>query len=262
MADEYDLGIARDFLCIVNRHEEQTWEFHIYATYTNNLSSLSAPKGEAEASSSTQPGQNPEMGASKRDAETIVETEVFPDARFARILDKIQGYATACVRYTKPEPYNGEIISKLRLKPVAHLPGATLTQVAAHFWENISDPPSTLPISDRVGSKYDWFIVIDDESAASIEEGQQPLKDIAQPRRYFSLAISEKKIHVKVVNSAYFKDPEPRELAAMGRCGNGPRIMWEGWLKASPRSLMNLYWALEDGDIVAQITTLDKIYDL
>lgn len=175
------------------------------------------------------------------------------DAPLQAALSKLRAHADDFLRQHKPPPYNQQIIDKLRLEPAGYFPGASLADVCTHFRENHAyivdrerrfQPEYEKELQEtqgwKCGPKYDWCLVIDDESLESIESapephGPNPPVD-ANPD---DLGWNSVDAWVVLLTKEY-TTMTPMELRAAGRRGQGA-TMWPGWLKFSPTMLFKVF---------------------
>ncbi|CAO2654547.1 Nn.00g112800.m01.CDS01 [Neocucurbitaria sp. VM-36] len=217
---------------------DPTWGFYVYGTYTR-------PQGQKDAD---------------RDSDEANAQEAAIDAHFQAVLSKLHAYAADTLRYSHPAPYNQQLIDTLRLQPAAYLPGASLSDVCTHFRQHhafITDPDSfhdglnheATDNDFKCGPKYDWCLVVDDESLQSIECGPEPIgptppKDACP----WDLKRNAREVFVKLLSKEYTTMEKPVVLSAQSRSGGGRRIEWNGWLKFSPVMLMQAFEETDSGD--------------
>ncbi|KAI4657795.1 uncharacterized protein J4E78_006184 [Alternaria triticimaculans] len=166
--EESQMNDCKEFLQKFERWADPTWGFFVYGTYTR-------PQGQEVSNEDT-------------DRETRADA-TDDDAHFQAVIRKVYAHATDNLRYSNPAPYNQKMIDILRLDPAAYMPGASLDVVCRHFRqhyaqkvfpETMHEPgPSAIqddiPNEEKLGPKWAWCIVIDDEALESLENGPEPI---------------------------------------------------------------------------------------
>jgi hypothetical protein len=177
------------------------------------------------------------------------------DAPLQAAVSKLRAHAADFLRHHKPPPYNQHFINTLRLEPAAYFPGGTLADVCTHFRDNHAyivdrarefQPEYEMEMLEtqgwKCGPKYDWCLVIDDESLESIESapephGPNPPED-ANPD---ALGWNSIDAWVVLLTKEFTTMTTPPVLWAAGRRGQNVVTKWPGWLKISPTMLFNVF---------------------
>jgi len=254
--EESQVKECKEFLQKFERWADPTWGFFVYGTYTR-------PQGQEVSNEDTDK-------ESKADATD-------DDAHFQAVIRKVYAHATDNLRYSNPAPYNQKMIDILRLDPAAYMPGASLDVVCRHFRQHYAQkvfpetmgepgPPAIqddIPDEEKLGPKWAWCIVIDDEALESLENGPEPVGD-APPEGVnpLKLAYNAKEAFVKLLSGMKTTMEGPEVIAAAGRPGSGcPQTVWNGWLKFSPVDLMGVWIQAESNGIIDMFYGEDKLFD-
>jgi hypothetical protein len=186
------------------------------------------------------------------------------DIRFQALLSKVHAHAADALRYLWPAPYNQQLIDTFRLQPAAYLPGASLAKVCEHFRENYAVIDHNDPLNvEKMGHKYDWCLVIDDEALQSIESVPDPIEPTSREGTDPSkLCWQASDAFVILLGKSHTLMEKPEVLAVSGRSGKGPRIEWNGWLKFSLTDFKRVYEELYHADDIKNwIKDENKIVD-
>ncbi|KAI4943282.1 hypothetical protein J4E91_009481 [Alternaria rosae] len=253
--EESQVTTCKEFLQTFERWSDPTWGFFVYGTYTRT------------------------QGQEVSNEDTVKESETDStgdDAHFQAMIRKVYAHATDSLRYTHPAPYNQKMIDNLRLDPAAYMPGASLDVVCKHFRQHYAQkvfpetmhepgPPAIqddIPDEEKLGPKWSWCIVIDDEALESLENGPEPIGDTppegVSPRQ---LQHNAKNAFVKLLSGMKTTMEKPQVMSASGRAGAGVGTVWNGWLKFSPVDLMGVWIHAEGGIIEDVFDGEDKLFD-